>query len=132
MHPKDSRGGRRVVVVTLRVLGALAFCAMLLFEGQAASWATAAPTASASGRPQQLSPWSFVQSAATGSAYRSGSAFTPMSAGAPAERSTASSADPAPTPPRTMDEDQYAALLLVGGVLVMTQIAMLLTLWGKR
>jgi hypothetical protein len=137
MHPKADRRGRRVVTVTVRLLGVLAFCAMLFFEGQAASWATDVPTPATSGQRQELSPSSWLQSSATGwqprSAWSSTSGSSTGSAGSAGPRSAAT-ADPAPTADqvRTEFHDLAPVVLLGFAVLAATNVATLLVLIGKK
>jgi len=136
MHPKRERRGRRVVSIVIRSLGVLAFCVMLLFVGQAASWATATPTLAGSGRQWPLEPSSSVLSSATGSPHRSASSSTSPWAYESSAYFTGSTA--AAAAPPTADEvrtqfSELAPVVLLGfGVLCASNLAILFVLIGKR
>jgi cytoskeletal protein RodZ len=136
MHPKAERRGRRVASIVIRSLGVLAFCVMLLFVGQAASWATATPDLASSGRQWPLEPSSSVLSSATGSPHRSVSSSTASQhsdSGASSLAPTAATAEP-PTADEVRQQfaDLAPAVLLALAALCATNLATLFVLIGKK
>jgi hypothetical protein len=131
MHPKGFTTGRRVAIVTVRVVIAVGLCVVCAVWSGAASYASGSSTPGSSG---QVSPWQHSRSSsqeATLSAHRPASVSTRSLSG----RSSFGSASGAlraeePTPtPRLMDNEQYAALLLVGGFLCLTQAATMVLIY---
>lgn len=109
---------------------AVGFAALAVIWGDSASWAVSTPGALYSSSVPQSSPRS--ASAATGSPHRSAPASTASWRGASAVGSTALPAVDSEPTPRAMDNDQYAALLFVGGVLVLTNTALLVLQLRRR